>query len=444
MFKFESPLFWYRLIFLAELIISECVFTFKLKKRPNFAIRSIIAVIGCYVITFLFPLLAFNGYYLSFMFLCMFILTIIGLYFCYDAPLLNILFCAIAAYAVQHIAYELYTILITAFQLDTGDMPYSEDGFMLFSIWSVSLYIESYGAVYALMYLFFGSKIKANSDLKINHISLFVISAIMVVVAVLLNAVMTYQIKDDTSIFNVCLLRGCILTCCVLAAFIQFFILDRKEMQNEIDTLHRLHDEEKKHYMMFKENVDYINIKCHDLKHQIRRIAQAGKVDDKVIDEIESSILIYDSDVKSGNEVLDIVLTEKRLICAQNHINFSCITDGQQLNFMKDSDICSLFGNALDNAIEAVCRIDDVEKRSIGLSVRASYDFISVCVRNSCYETITFDGDLPKSTKGDDRNHGFGVKSIKEITKRYGGEFSIVTSDNVFTLNLLFPKNQQS
>lgn len=115
------------------------------------------------------------------------------------------------------------------------------------------------------------------------------------------------------------------------------------------------------------------------------------------------------------------------------------MVDGKQLDFMSDADICSLFGNALDNAIEAVCFIEEKDKRVIELTVKVSRGFLSVCVRNSYCCDVVFDGDLPKTTKGDEINHGYGMKSIKSIVERYGGELSVVAQEGAFNLNMLFP-----
>lgn len=440
MFDFSSPLFWYRLIFLTELIIAEAFFTFKLRRRAYFALRVALSAAACYGITFLFPIAAYNAFYVSFMFMIIFGMTIAGLYACFDAPLLNIVFCAIAAYSVQHIAYEVYTFLLTAFGLQTAPGgPYEQTSRQLFDIWSFAIYIESYAVMYGFMYLLFGTRIKSGENLRIGNVSLLVISGLILLVAVVLNLVVTYRMDENTDIVLCLTIHGYNVICCVLAVFIQFFMLGRKKMQTEFDTLQRLHEQERRHYELFKYNVDYINVKCHDLKHQIRRIASEGKVRDAVISEIENAVNIYDSDIKAGNETLDIVLTEKRLVCARNGISFSCIVDGGRLDFMSDSDMCSLFGNALDNAIEATCRIEDREKRSIGLNVKQSREFVSVCVRNSFDGDITFDGDLPETTKGDTINHGYGMKSMRSITERYDGQLSVTAEDGVFTLNMLFP-----
>lgn len=439
MFYFSSPLFWYRLIFLAELILAEGLFTFNFKKRSNFGFRVAGSILGCYAIVFLFPILSFDAVYVSFMFIVFFALTVVALVFCYDAPLINILFCAIAAYAIQHIAYETDTMILTALNLDSSSAPYEETGKLAFSVWSFAIYIESYGVVYSLGYAVFGQKIKAGADLKIGNAVLLALSGFIVLVAVFLNAFLTYRKTENPDIAIMCMCHGYNLVCCVLALIVQFSVLNKKEIQVELSTLQRLHEEQQKHYAFFKESVDYINVKCHDLKHQIRRIAMGGDVKDSVISEIEDAIMIYDSEVKTGCETLDVILTKARLTCAQNNITLSCIADGSKLSFMSDSDICSLFGNALDNAIEAVCKIEDVTKRSIGLNLKESKGFLSLSVRNVYAVEPVFDNGNLRTSKGDEQNHGFGMKSIKLIAEKYGGEMSVSAVDGVFTLNMLFP-----
>ena len=113
----------------------------------------------------------------------MFGMTIAGLFVCFDAPLLNIAFCAIAAYAVQHIAYEAYTFFVFAFGLQTTSVPYAETGQIVFDVWTLAVYIESYAAAYGLMYFVFGTRIKRGTDLHIGNAGLLIISAVILLAA---------------------------------------------------------------------------------------------------------------------------------------------------------------------------------------------------------------------------------------------------------------------
>lgn len=118
------------------------------------------------------------------------------------------------------------------------------------------------------------------------------------------------------------------------------------------------------------------------MKHQIRLIGQNDKVSSETIREIENAINIYDSVVKTDNEALDIILTEKSLICQKNNIRLTVMADGKQLSFMRIEDIYSLFGNAIDNAIDAVIKLDDLEKRFIRFKVVAQGKILSVHIEN--------------------------------------------------------------
>ena len=116
------------------------------------------------------------------------------------------------------------------------------------------------------------------------------------------------------------------------------------------------------------------------------------------------------------------------------------MADGKRLDFMKGSDVYSLFGNALDNAIEAVVKLKDKSQRVIGLKVCAVGDMTSINVKNFYDGKIEFNKEgIPDSTKLDKSFHGFGLKSIAMIVEKYGGSLSIVAHDDIFNLNILLP-----
>ena len=149
---------------------------------------------------------------------------------------------------------------------------------------------------------------------------------------------------------------------------------------------------------------------------------------------------VYDSVVKSGNDALDTILTEKSLYCEKHGITLSCIADGAALDFVEPTDLYSFFGNALDNAIEAVERMADPERRSIGLVVRRTGDMVSIHVENYFDGNISFGGEgLPNTRKPDEANHGFGVRSMRMIAESLGGSLTCRTQEDVFHLDALLP-----
>lgn len=91
---------------------------------------------------------------------------------------------------------------------------------------------------------------------------------------------------------------------------------------------------------------------------------------------MEQKIRNYEAQNKTENKVLDTLLTMKNLYCMKNDISMTCVVDGILFDFMDVMDICSIFGNALDNAIECEEKIADKEKRMIHVSAFSKMNFL--------------------------------------------------------------------
>jgi sensor histidine kinase regulating citrate/malate metabolism len=194
-------------------------------------------------------------------------------------------------------------------------------------------------------------------------------------------------------------------------------------------------------YKMNEESIAMVNQKYHDLKHQITLLRAEASSNEKLeyLDQMEREIKAYEAQNKTGNKVLDTILTGKSLQCQNQGIGLTCVADGSLLNFMHPMDISTLFGNALDNAIESVKKIGDPDKRLIHLSVSKQKEFIRVRVEN-CYEgDIVFKNGLPATTKRDKQFHGFGIKSIQSTAHKYGGSVTISADKGWFELRVLIP-----
>ena len=137
--------------------------------------------------------------------------------------------------------------------------------------------------------------------------------------------------------------------------------------------------------------------------------------------------------------MVNTIISEKTLICGRRDIRLSCIVDASHLDFMSTLDIYALLGNALDNAIENVSKYQDTDKRIISLTIRAVGDFLSIQINNYCEEKVAFADGLPITTKRNKDYHGFGMKSMRHIAKKYGGSMATSIADNMFTLQILLP-----
>lgn len=196
-------------------------------------------------------------------------------------------------------------------------------------------------------------------------------------------------------------------------------------------------------YLASKENIESIGRLAHDLKHQIA--ALRAEVDPEHaaagFEQLEASVAKASAQQHSGNPVLDVILTTKMRTCADRGITLTAVADGKLLDGMSSMDIASLFGNALDNAIEATSKLPDAQQRLIRLALYGQGQFTVIRVENYYNSALKKDstGAL-RTTKRDSSRHGFGVKSIRHIAAQYGGEVTIRTEDHWFVLTVLLPR----
>ena len=215
----------------------------------------------------------------------------------------------------------------------------------------------------------------------------------------------------------------------------------------EKEMLKNLVSKQYSQYQSSKDSIDIINMKYHDLKHQLIAIKNEKNQEkkDSYITEMQEDLEKNFLTVDTGNPVLDIVLNTKKMVCKKNGITLNYVIDGKLLTFLKTMDLCSLFGNAIDNAIEAVSKIEDKEKRLIKINVFQKGEHIVTKISNTFVEdSIKTSGEKLLTTKKDTSTHGFGIQSIKATTKKYHGHTRINIQDSWFNLIIVFPLDQKN
>lgn len=197
-------------------------------------------------------------------------------------------------------------------------------------------------------------------------------------------------------------------------------------------------------YRNYQDSIELIHIKYHDLKHQIIGLQAENDTERRKmwLSAMEKELEEEDLLMKTGNPVLDAVLGAKLLYAREKGIQVTCVVDGTLLRFMHVTDICSIFGNALDNALESVAMMENPQKRLIHVVVSAQRSFVFIQISNYCEQKMKREsaGQIPATTKADKKNHGFGLKSIRYSTEKYGGSMSVNLENNWFELRLLIPQ----
>lgn len=226
----------------------------------------------------------------------------------------------------------------------------------------------------------------------------------------------------------------------MLAIFMAFYMSRQNRILHENEIMETMLHNMREQQWLSRESINIINIKCHDLKYRISKISRIEDAKDQkeYIEGVRNALAIYDNIFQTGNDALDLVLTEKSLLCNEHQIKLSSMVDGSVLNFMNTTDVYALFGNLMDNAMESVLKESDVEKRIISLTVSRRNNGAYIHMENYCGETVKFEDDLPVTTKEDKAYHGFGVRSIKYIVEKYEGTLLMRAEKERFLVDILF------
>lgn len=300
-----------------------------------------------------------------------------------------------------------------------------------------------YGSIFTLVYLIDARKVKSDRSLGVGLKEL--INALIIGIATFSISNMNFIVDSPFVVKkvegNIMYIRTLIDLCGYLIIFA--WNEQRREMYltRELNAINDIFNKHYNQYQVSKESMDIINRKYHDLKHQIT-LLRAEKNPDKVdeyLEDIDYAMKVYDSLYDTGNTVVDTILTAKNLQCNQHHIKLTCVVDGEALNFIHTMDICSIFGNALDNGVESVQKIHDKEKRIINVAVFMKNNFLMMRFENYYEHELTFVDGLPVTTKSDKVYHGYGIKSIAKTIEKYEGNLTINTDNNWFKMNILIP-----
>lgn len=233
---------------------------------------------------------------------------------------------------------------------------------------------------------------------------------------------------------------------CITLLYLQSALFKKSSMRKELETIQLLWHQQKGQYQLSKETIELINHKCHDLKHQVQaiRAVKDEKERETYLEKIEKSVQIYSAIVRTGNEILDTILTEKSLICENSGIHINCVADGSLLAFMNLVDLYTLFGNALDNAIEAVRKLESKEKRVIDIMLYERQSFLMLQIVNPMCGEVKFEDGLPLTTKAKNGYHGYGMKSMLHTIQKYEGHLTTEVKNGCFYFNVMLPLERDS
>ena len=175
----------------------------------------------------------------------------------------------------------------------------------------------------------------------------------------------------------------------------------------------------------------------HDLKNHLLVMESRQNTEEtrQMAETLRSQIADYEDYVHTGNEFLDIILKDKAAKAREKQIDFSAMVDFHGIDFMEPLDISTIFGNAIDNAIEASENLPEY-RRLITVKAERVRDMLLITIENN----TTPGNHLTEGTTKKDRFvHGFGIPNIKKAVERYSGQCSFQQEERVYRLKILIP-----
>ena len=296
--------------------------------------------------------------------------------------------------------------------------------------------------VYAVVYGFlfcFESRRKIAARLVITPTAMLM--AVVMAVTVFAVSNLSFVSGDEVTIV-VFYIRTLVDFAGVLILSVQHEQLREAALHSELAAMDNVLHRQYEQYKQSKENIRLINRRYHELKMQIAAIrAERDKVkQDAALAEMEGDIHRYEAENKTGNPVLDTLLTAKSMYCQQHGINLTCVADGTLLNFLTTGEICTIVGTALDNATESVLTEQDPEKRLIRVAVYAQNGFVMLRFENYCAQPVELGPDgLPRQSS----HGGYDLKSVRAAAETHGGTVTLHWENEWFTLRVLLPQKNE-
>lgn len=224
---------------------------------------------------------------------------------------------------------------------------------------------------------------------------------------------------------------------CVTALYVKSLIL-QKENQFLLSRDELVHQ----NYEELRSLVESNRQISHDVKNYfmlLQEYDKSGKYKEihEYLEKINGKLGALDEQVWTGHRILDFVLNQKRKVAEQKGIDFEICASALMNLSLSDEDVSVLFGNLLDNAIEACEQIQD-DRRWILFKLQKRQQLLFIEITNSMGNAPRIKNGVILTSKKNKKLHGYGLKSVKRIVEKCNGTFSFSIEEGIFKVNLSF------
>lgn len=157
-----------------------------------------------------------------------------------------------------------------------------------------------------------------------------------------------------------------------------------------------------------------------------------GEKNSTGIENLRKEMAQYENYYRTGNKFVDIILKDKFAKAEEYGINIEDRVELIDIDFIEPLDLSTVFGNLLDNAIEACRFIEEPEKRRISISSKRENNLLVISIKNNKVR-----GDIKNAPKK--VIHGYGLVNVTAAVHKYGGEIDIMEGKQEFAVNIVMP-----
>lgn len=285
-----------------------------------------------------------------------------------------------------------------------------------------------------------------NNNLCATKLNIFMLVIIPCISIIALASLMKVTLLNDEMTAYITIGIGCILLANIMTYYFFTVISKEYETKLKIQLLEQQNENAKKNIENADAFIKQMKSVRHDIKNQL--IVISGYLDKNKIEEAKKYINSLNENcppniheyINTGNETFDAIANSKIALCTQKNIFMTVSIMEDSLNGMDAIDISILFGNILDNAIEAA---EKTKSRRITVDIQTKGEYLSILVSNSIQESVLENNSRLETSKGNKESHGIGIKSIKAIVKKYDGMLQFFEEQNEFCCHILLDLNMK-
>lgn len=213
----------------------------------------------------------------------------------------------------------------------------------------------------------------------------------------------------------------------LLLSVILLFVSYQANVQKE-NTIRALQSEadkieiDQRYYSVLEKQNENLRIYAHDMKkhlNTIRALNQDEQID-AYLGQMSERLRQYSQIGNTGNRMLDIICSKYAAECETKHIELHMNFRFANFPYIEDFDLVTIFGNLLDNAVEAA---EQTEERLIALRTMQKNHYDVVVIENSCVGPPQAEDRELTTTKERRELHGLGLKSVAKVLKKYGSDY---------------------